>query len=40
MSTIATVYRETHGWKWPAVQFVYMTGLAYLLAFLTYQVLK
>ena len=40
MSTLATAYRETHGWKWPAVQFFYMTGLAYLLAFLTYQVLR
>ncbi len=40
MSTLATAYRETHGWKWPAVQFFYMTGLAYLLAFLTYQGLK
>lgn len=40
MSTIATVYRETNGWKWPIIQFFYMTGLAYLLAFLTYQWLK
>ena len=40
MSTIATVYRETKGWKWPAIQFFYMTGLGYLLAYLTYQVLK
>jgi ferrous iron transport protein B len=40
MSTIATVYRETHGWKWPIIQLVYMTVLAYGLAFLTYQVLK
>jgi ferrous iron transport protein B len=40
MSTIATVYRETHGWKWPLIQLVYMTVLAYGLAFVTYQVLK
>lgn len=40
MSTIATVYRETHGWKWPLIQLVYLTVLAYGLAFLTYQVLK
>ncbi|MCC6345211.1 MAG: ferrous iron transport protein B [Bryobacterales bacterium] len=33
MSTIAVVRRETGGWKWPAVQFAYMTGLAYLSAF-------
>ncbi|WP_428657965.1 ferrous iron transport protein B [Runella sp.] len=40
MSTIAVVYRETHGWKWPMIQLAYMTALAYGLAFVTYQVLK
>jgi ferrous iron transport protein B len=30
MSTIAVVRRETGGWKWPAVQFAYMTVLAYV----------
>ncbi|MDF7817799.1 ferrous iron transport protein B [Runella sp. MFBS21] len=40
MSTIATVYRETHGWKWPLIQLAYMTVLAYGLAFLTYQLLS
>jgi ferrous iron transport protein B len=29
MSTVAVVKRETGGWKWPAIQFAYMTGLAY-----------
>ena len=33
MSTIAVVRRETGGWFWPGVQFAYMTGLAYLCAF-------
>src|SRR5579862_1276536 len=33
MSTVAVVRRETGGWKWPAVQFSYMTGLAYVCAF-------
>jgi ferrous iron transport protein B len=33
MSTVAVVRRETGGWKWPAVQFVYMTALAYAGAF-------
>ena len=33
MSTLAVVRRETGGWKWPAVQFAYMTGLAYVCAF-------
>jgi ferrous iron transport protein B len=34
-STIAVVRRETGGWKWPAIQFSYMTALAYVAAFLT-----
>ncbi len=34
MSTVAVVRRETGGWKWPAIQFGYMTGLAYICAFL------
>lgn len=37
MSTLAVVKRETHSWKWPAIQFLMMTGLAYLSSFLVYQ---
>jgi ferrous iron transport protein B len=40
MSTIAVVRRETGGWKWPAIQFAYMTFLAYLGALITNQVLR
>ncbi len=40
MSTLAIVYRETRSWKWPAIQFVYMTALAYLSSLLVYQLLK
>ncbi|MBT1685354.1 ferrous iron transport protein B [Dawidia soli] len=40
MSTIAVVYRETKGWKWPLLQFAYMTALAYVSAFIVYQVLR
>jgi ferrous iron transport protein B len=40
MSTIAIVYRETKGWKWPMIQLVYMTGLAYVSAFAVYQILS
>jgi ferrous iron transport protein B len=40
MSTIAVVYRETKSWKWPAIQFVYMTALAYLASFIVYNLLK
>jgi ferrous iron transport protein B len=40
MSTVAVVYRETNGWKWPLIQTTYMTVLAYLSAFITYQILS
>lgn len=40
MSTIATVYRETKGWKWPLIQLAYMSVLAYVAALIVYQVLK
>jgi len=40
MSTLAIVRRETGTWKWPMIQLVYMTGLAYLLSLLTYQLLR
>jgi ferrous iron transport protein B len=38
MSTLAVVYRETKSWKWPILQTVVMTGIAYLAAFITYQI--
>lgn len=37
MSTLATTYRETKHWKWPAIQLIFMTGLAYLSSFAIYQ---
>ena len=40
MSTLAVVKRETKGWKWPIIQLVYMTALAYFLSLLAYQLLK
>lgn len=36
MSTLAIVKRETKSWKWPLIQLVYMTALAYLLSLLVY----
>lgn len=39
MSTLAVVKRETDSWKWPIVQFVFMTGMAYLASLLAYQLL-
>jgi ferrous iron transport protein B len=38
MSTLAIVYRETKGWKWPLIQTAYMTALAYFAALLTYNI--
>jgi len=35
MSTLAVVRRETGSWKWPAIQFSYMTVLAYVCALVT-----
>ncbi len=40
MSTVAVVIRETNHWKWPVVQVIYMSGLAYLSAFVVYRLLK
>jgi ferrous iron transport protein B len=40
ISTIAVVYRETKGWRWPLIQIAYMTTLAYLASLLVYQLLK
>jgi len=39
-STVAVVYRETKNWRWPAIQFTYMTVLAYAASFITYHLLK
>jgi len=38
VSTIAIVKRETNSWKWPIIQTVGMTGIAYVGAFLTYSI--
>lgn len=40
MSTLAIVKRETRSWKFPVIQLVYMTALAYLLSLVSYQLLK
>ena len=40
MSTLAVVKRETKTWKWPIIQLIYMTGLAYCLSWLTYILFK
>ncbi len=40
MSTLVIVKRETRGWKWPAIQLAYMTGLAYVVSWIAYELLK
>lgn len=40
MSTIAIVKRETKSWKWPLVQLLYMTGLAYIMSWIAYSLLS
>jgi ferrous iron transport protein B len=39
MSTIAVVRKETGTWKWPLLQFAFMTGLAYVASLTAYQTL-
>lgn len=40
MATLAVTKRETGGWKWPIIQFTFMTTLAYVSAMVVYQVLS
>ena len=40
MSTLAVVKRETNSWYWPSIQFTFMSGMAYLVALIAYQILK
>ncbi len=40
MSTLAIVRRETNSWKWPLLQFFFMTTLAYLASLGAYQLLS
>lgn len=40
MSTLAVVKRETRSWKWPLIQLIYMTGLAYVMSLLVYNLFR
>ncbi|MDB5443291.1 MAG: ferrous iron transport protein [Phenylobacterium sp.] len=40
VSTLGVIKRETNSWKWPLIAFGYMTALAYLAAFATYQIAR
>lgn len=39
-STLAITKKETNSWKWPLGQLVFMSGFAYLVALIAYQILK
>jgi ferrous iron transport protein B len=40
MSTIVIVKKELGSWKWALIQVLYMTGLAYIMSLIAYQLLK
>ncbi|MFN4026128.1 MAG: ferrous iron transport protein B [Flavobacterium sp.] len=40
ISTLAIVKRETNSWKWPVIQLVFMSGVAYLSSLIAYQLLS
>ena len=40
VSTLAVVKRETNSWKWPLIQLVSMTIIAYIAALIAFQFLK
>jgi len=40
VSTIAIVKKETNSWKWPAIQFIFMTIIAYISAYIVYRSLS
>ncbi|MFM1876403.1 MAG: ferrous iron transport protein [Bacteroidota bacterium] len=40
MSTLAVVKTETSSWKWPMIQLVMMTGLAYVSSFAIYNLMR
>ena len=40
MSTLAVVKKETNTWKWPMIQLLSMTLLAYIISLISYQILS
>ena len=40
ISTLAVTFRETKSYKWPVLQFVYMSSFAYLMSFIVYNIFK
>jgi ferrous iron transport protein B len=40
ISTLAITKKETNSWKWPFFQLFFMSGFAYFIALVSYQILK
>lgn len=40
MSTLAVVKRETKSWKWPIIQFLFMSAMAYFGSLITFQLMS
>lgn len=40
ISTLAITKKETNSWKWPLIQLFGMSGFAYIVSLITYQLLK
>jgi len=40
MSTLAVVKKETNSWKWPALQFIIMTLIAYIVSLIAFQLIS
>jgi len=40
MSTLAIVKKETNSWKWPAIQFIIMTLIAYIVSLIAFQLIS
>ena len=40
LSTVAIVRKETNSWKWTAIQWVFMTGIAYISAMLAFLLIR
>ncbi|CAM3655394.1 ferrous iron transport protein B [Flavobacterium saliperosum S13] len=40
ISTLAITKKETNSWKWPMIQLVFMSGFAYAVSLMAYQILK
>ena len=40
LSTVAVVRKETNSWKWTAIQWIFMTGVAYVSAMLAFILIR